>query len=109
MRVWDQVPPENLCDRHLLGEHREIHSMWTSLTKRGAGYRSHPEVKRWQGHLPALKTRHNKLAREMRRRGMNHQSPLPFAKSAKGSAKTPAPWDDQKAKLAAKGCDCEEA
>lgn len=108
MRVWDRVPPDNLCDKHLLGEHVEIHSIWTMLHRTtSSAYANHPEVKRWKGHLPALKRRHNRVAREMKDRGMNHQSPLPFAKSVKGSSKNPDPWDDQTSSLSAKPCKCE--
>lgn len=108
MRVWDQIPVENLCDKHLLGEHVEIHTIWSIVAggTSAGGYTNHPEVKRWKGHLPALKRRHNQLAREMKARGMNHQSPLQFAKSVKGSTKFPKAWDDQKAALGKKGCDC---
>lgn len=109
MRVWDQIPPENLCDQHLLGEHREIHCIW-SVHKRdtSGGYGSHPEVKRWKGHLEALRKRHAKVAREMQRRGMKHESNLANSKwmVVGESDRNPKPWDDQKAKLAAKGCAC---
>ncbi len=27
MRVWD-LPPKKLCREHLLGEHREFHTIW---------------------------------------------------------------------------------
>ena len=32
MRVWD-VSPKELCRAHLLGEHRELHAIWTILTQ----------------------------------------------------------------------------
>lgn len=111
MRVWDQVPPEKLCDQHLLGEHREIHSIWGVLLREGTrgrtGYSNHPEVRRWEGHMPALRKRHNRLVREMKHRGMEHLSPLKYAKRVKGSEDDPPPWDDQLAKLREKGCACE--
>jgi hypothetical protein len=36
VRIWD-LDPASLCDRHLLGEHRELHAIWSILTtgKRG--------------------------------------------------------------------------
>ena len=42
MRIWD-VPPECLCRQHLLGEHRELHAIWTILTTGKTGYTRHPE------------------------------------------------------------------
>jgi len=75
MRIWD-IDPKLLCRQHLLGEHRELHALWTILTENKKGYRQHPETKRWVGKLAALYTRHERLVKEMERRGYNHQSPL---------------------------------
>jgi Pyrimidine dimer DNA glycosylase len=43
MRIWDLDPP-SLCDRHLLGEHRELHAVWSVLTAGKRGHRDHPET-----------------------------------------------------------------
>ena len=75
MRIWD-VPPSILCRQHLLGEHRELHALWTILTEDRKGYAHHPETKRWRGKLAALFGRHEQLVIEMRRRGYRHGSPL---------------------------------
>ncbi|NIO21283.1 MAG: pyrimidine dimer DNA glycosylase [Candidatus Aenigmarchaeota archaeon] len=75
MRVWD-IPPDKLCRNHLLGEHREIHAIWSILTKSKKGYSRHPETLRWIGKLKALYARHEKLAREMCKRGYEHRSCL---------------------------------
>ena len=75
MRVWD-VPPEVLCRQHLLGEHRELHAVWTIITVGKQGYCHHPEVLRWHGRLRALYLRHQDLVAEMCRRGYEHHSPL---------------------------------
>lgn len=85
MRVWD-IDVSDLCRKHLLGEHRELHGLWNILTKlRGTGgYSQHPETKRWVGKLKALYKRHEVLAIEMKKRGYNHQSPLD-KKLAKGN------------------------
>jgi len=32
MRIWD-LPVKDLCKNHLLGEHRELHAIWSILTK----------------------------------------------------------------------------
>ena len=75
MRIWD-IPPESLCRNHLLGEHRELHAIWSILTKDKKGYAFHPETLRWKGRLKALYLRHRDLVREMKQRGYKHQSPL---------------------------------
>jgi hypothetical protein len=82
MRIWDVVP-EKLCRQHLLGEHRELHAIWVILTKDKKGYSRHPETLRWKGKLKALYLRHEKLVREMTRRGYQHKTPLSKA-AAKG-------------------------
>lgn len=75
MRIWD-VPPPILCRQHLLGEHRELHALWTILSQGKSGYLRHPETRRWQGKLAALYARHELLVSEMDRRGYRHNSPL---------------------------------
>lgn len=75
MRIWD-IAPRKLCRNHLLGEHRELHAIWSVLTKDKKGYSRHPETLRWKGKLKALYTRHAKLIEEMARRGYMHRSPL---------------------------------
>jgi hypothetical protein len=75
MRIWD-LPPEKLCRKHLLGEHYELHALWTVLTKGKKGFSRHPETVRWKGKLKALYLRHEALVREMQRRGYKHKSPL---------------------------------
>lgn len=75
MRIWD-IPPEKLCRRHLLGEHRELHAIWAALTMGKTGYAGHPETLRWKGKLRALYLRHERLVGEMSRRGYKHHSAL---------------------------------
>ena len=75
MRIWD-LPPANLCRVHLLGEHRELHAIWTVLTQDKTGYAKHPETLRWRGKLAALYARHQELVLEMEARGYRHASPL---------------------------------
>jgi len=84
MRIWD-LPPKILCRQHLLGEHRELHAIWTILTKKKTGYSHHPETLRWIGKLRALYNRHERLVKEMARRSYNHHSPLD-KRVAKGSS-----------------------
>ncbi len=80
MRIWD-LPPEKLCRNHLLGEHRELHALWTILTEDKKGYRNHPETKRWVGKLKALYIRHELLVSEIMSRGYQHKSPLDKSKA----------------------------
>jgi hypothetical protein len=107
MRIWD-LPPERLCRAHLLGEHRELHAVWSVLTGDKAGYRRHPETLRWEGRLAALYERHTALVDEMRERGYRHSSPLD-AQLATGAAVQDRYVDPPEAQveiLRAKGCAC---
>lgn len=83
MRIWD-LPPRKLCRQHLLGEHRELHAVWSVIVNGKAGYSRHPETLRWRGRLRALYLRHQLLAEEMARRGYNERTPLD-KRLAKGS------------------------
>ena len=68
------VDPQELCRKHLLGEHNELHKHLPSLRK---GYnikgRFFPIV---QIELSNYTTRHDILVKEMLKRGYNHKSPL---------------------------------
>lgn len=72
MRMWD-VPPYLLCQNHLLGEHNELHKFVGSIIrgKSVQGYLSRSLI-----NPRKLTIRHDILAEEMLRRGMNHKSPL---------------------------------
>ncbi len=107
MRIWD-VPPEKLCRNHLLGEHSELHAVWSILTQGKQGYARHPEVLRWKGKLKALYLKHEEIVAEMLRRGYRHNSPLD-GKLATGSAEQDTFVDspeEQKRILRKKGCGC---
>ncbi len=107
MRIWD-IEPRFLCRNHLLGEHRELHALWTVITQNKTGYAHHPETLRWKGKLKALFIRHSELAEEMKKRGYVHRSPLD-ANRATGAQVQTAYIDDplkQRAILKAKGCAC---
>ncbi|HUW56064.1 MAG TPA: pyrimidine dimer DNA glycosylase/endonuclease V [Planctomycetota bacterium] len=73
MRMW-MVDPRGMCDRHLLGEHVEIHMLVGCLRKRKniRGY-----IEKGLVEVRSIRPRHDALVREMRRRHMNHASPLP--------------------------------
>ena len=107
MRIWD-IHPKHLCRQHLLGEHRELHAIWSVLTKNKKGYSKHPETIRWKGKLKALYKRHELLLKEMKSRGYNEQSPL-NKNLAKGSSKQTIfinSIKEQKQILKRKGCNC---
>ena len=74
MRMW-MVNPEKLCSKHLLGEHGELHKFIPSFHKKySIDNRVSPVV---QIELSSYQSRHDELATEMLRRGMNYKSPLP--------------------------------
>jgi hypothetical protein len=107
MRIWD-ISPENLCANHLLGEHRELHAIWSILTNNKKGYSKHPETLRWKGKLKALYNRHEKLVKEMKNRGYNHKSPLNiiFAVGQDKQHDFVDTVDEQIRLLRTKGCKC---
>lgn len=72
MRMW-MIDPKMLCNQHLLGEHSEIHKFKHTFVKQHKiSGRLNPTV---QIEPMSMKLRHDVLAAEMARRGMNHQSP----------------------------------
>ena len=108
MRIWD-LPPEKLCRNHLLGEHRELHAIWSIITNNKKGYSNHPETIRWKKKLNALYLRHEKQVEEMKKRGYNHNSPLD--KNLATGTNTQNEFVDtvekQKNILKQKNCDCD--
>lgn len=73
MRMW-MLDPGKMCDRHLLGEHVEIHMLAGSIRKR----RSLDGFLRERIIEPvSLKVRHDAIVKEMARRGFRHQSEIP--------------------------------
>jgi hypothetical protein len=107
MRIWD-LDTALLCDRHLLGEHRELHAIWSVITNGSKGYSRHPETRRWDGRLAALYARHDEQVEEMSRRGFRHLSPLApeLATGLKRQTEYVDSPDEQRLKLARKGCAC---
>ena len=71
MRMW-MIDPALLCDKHLLGEHGEIHKHRHSFEKKhNMKGRLFPVV---QIVPHKMQSRHDQLAKEMRTRDMNHKS-----------------------------------
>jgi Pyrimidine dimer DNA glycosylase len=107
VRIWD-VDVRLLCDRHLLGEHRELHAIWTVQTEGKRGYGRHPETLRWRGRLAALYARHEAQVGEMARRGFRHASPLDRVHATGETTQTEFvdSLDVQIDRLAQLGCNC---
>ena len=72
MRMW-MVDPRQLCKKHLLGEHYEIHKHKHNFVKKHSiDKRISPVV---QIEPSSMKKRHDALAREILNRGWKHESP----------------------------------
>jgi hypothetical protein len=110
MRIWD-LNPSRLCRQHLLGEHRELHAIWSILKESKKGYRNHPETKRWMNKTAALWLRHRALVREMEQRGYNHKSPLRWVGDHPSGQDVQDRFvntiEEQIEILRGKGCDCD--
>ncbi|MBN2121879.1 hypothetical protein JW721_02380 [Candidatus Micrarchaeota archaeon] len=74
MRMWN-VPPKCLCRKHLIAEHCECH-MYAGAIRKKRSIRGHIEKGQVETHN--IQRRHDELAKEMLRRGYNHNSPLNF-------------------------------
>lgn len=107
MRIWD-LPVDRLCRKHLLGEHSELHALWSILTRNRRGYSRHPETLRWRGKLKALFLRHQQQVGEMEKRGYRHQSPLEpsLASGSSVQDKLVTTLEEQRAILRNKNCEC---
>ena len=95
MRIWD-LDPGFLSDKSLLGEHRELHGLFSIHINKKKGYARHPETLRWTSALTGLIKRHEILVSEMTLRGFNHQSPLdPLDLTPKPRTGKDLCWPDQ--------------
>ena len=72
MRMW-LVNPKHMCQKHLCGEHVEMHMFIGCLIrdKNIDGY-----IQKGLVEIHNIVKRHNALAREMKKRGMKHKSPI---------------------------------
>lgn len=70
--MWN-VNPKILCQRHLLGEHVEMH-MFAGCLNRGLSIDGY--VRNGLVEPDKIQIRHDELSVEMLRRGMNHKSPI---------------------------------
>lgn len=77
MRIWF-IPVSELDDRHLLGEHLELHIMVNAILRGGGGWFNHPATNMFKGKLGALYRRHEAQVEEMKHRGFTgHKTPFP--------------------------------
>jgi len=72
MRMWN-LEVKKMCNKHLLGEHVEMHMFVGTLNKNKSvqGYLDKGLVE-----IHNIDKRHKTIAKEMKRRGMNHKSEL---------------------------------
>lgn len=105
MRVWD-IHPSKLCRQHLLGEHRELHAIYSILLNKKKGYSKHPETKRWQNKLQALYLRHGQLAIEMKKRAYKHNSNLIYIKDTPFQNEFVNSIEEQVEIIKSKHCEC---
>lgn len=74
MRIWG-IDPKLLCRQHLLGEHRELHTMVGSIRK-GISLTKYLETGLIDTRM--IKSRHTVIVGEMERRGYQHKSSLTY-------------------------------
>lgn len=85
MRVWD-IHPGYLSRQSLLGQHVEIHAIFSIITGGKEGYAQHPETMRWRNNLCRLIKVHERTVAEMTLRGFGHRSPLPQVACTSGDS-----------------------
>jgi len=68
------VPVKKMCDKHLLGEHVEIH-MFVGTIKKDISISGY--IKNDLLEPKSIYSRHEEISIEMKERGFNHKSPLP--------------------------------
>jgi hypothetical protein len=75
MRVWD-LSTGYLNRQSLLGEHRELHGIYSIIRESKTGYARHPETRRWSRAVSGIAMRHRHLALEMSLRGYVDRTPI---------------------------------
>jgi len=68
------VPVSKMCNKHLLGEHVEIH-MFVGTIKKGISINGY--IKNDLLEPKSIYSRHEEISKEMIKRGFNHKSKLP--------------------------------
>jgi hypothetical protein len=70
MRMW-MIDTKLLCDKHLIGEHGELHKHIHNFVKK---HNMATRIEKGQIEVESMGTRHDELAQEMLDRGFRHQS-----------------------------------
>lgn len=118
MRVWD-IPVKQLCNKHLIAQHHEIHCIASILKKKyygeKTGFANHPEVLRWSNNEIGLAWMHLQTSLEMIHRGIAHNQSndssgrLHYIQWNYQYREQPVLWqsiEQQIALLKSKGCEC---
>jgi hypothetical protein len=71
--MWN-VNPGKMCSKHLIGEHLEMH-MFVGNINKGRSIKGY--IDKGLVETQNIRWRHDILVREMLRRGLKHNSPLP--------------------------------
>jgi len=74
MRMWN-TDVTKMCNKHLLGEHLEMH-MFLGCLKKGTSITGYIDKGLVEVHN--IPKRHEELVVEMKKRGMNHNSDVPL-------------------------------
>ena len=77
--MWN-IKPEKMCNQHLLGEHVEMH-MFIGCINKNKSIKGYLDKNLVEVHN--IKRRHSQLAKEMKKRNINHKSELPKYKFIK--------------------------
>jgi len=112
MRIWHEKLIPKLCQKHLCAMWREGLGCFKILIEDKKGYRNHPAVKEFDGHIDMLWIRLFDIREEMKKRGYNPKE-LPLLKHIQQGEHCceglPIPWqtlEQQIEILKAKGCKC---
>ena len=75
MRIWG-VDPSLMCQRHILGEHREMHALVVMIRLGTKKSQLEAHCRLGQVAIHQIVDRHELLVEEMERRGWNHKTPM---------------------------------
>ena len=70
--MWN-VDPKVMCNKHLFGEHVEMH-MFAGTIKKNKSIQGYLDNQLVEVHN--IKKRHDELVKEIKKRGFNHKSPI---------------------------------
>ena len=92
----------------MLGQHLEVHTIYSVITNGKKGYSRHPETLRWVNWLDELSLVHQLTVAEMLARGFEHKSPIDMPPCAyRTNFGTVDPVWRQIEELRRKNCKCD--